>query len=125
MSCNWRQPDRASGEILEDRFKSHTKSLYWFGDMELSAARRLNPGTANKIPLAIDLRDADDAARDWRVDVVATPPESRIGLPRRVDIRLPRWLVADNFSEQHFATGIGPVGGGAAGRTASRGAVAE
>lgn len=86
--------DRASGEVLEDRFISQTKSMYWLGSWNYS----LHVGTIWGLPSKIV----------WLVTCVILMtlpvtgvwmwwqrrPRGRLGLPRRVDVRRPRWLVA-------------------------------
>jgi len=76
-------------------------------------------------PLAGDLHHPHDAARDWHLDVVAASPDgqARPAPPRE---RSPPPLASRHcHSDQYFATGAGPLGGGAAGRRAARGAIAE
>ena len=107
--------DRASGEILEDRYISQTKTDVLVGDVELSAARRHDLGTADQDPVAGDLRDPDDVAGDRRLDVVGASPDWPAGPapPRR---RPPPALARrHNYGDQHFATDCGPLRGGGAG----------
>jgi uncharacterized iron-regulated membrane protein len=86
--------DRASGEILEDRYNSQTKTMYWLGTWNYP----LHVGTIWGLPSKVL----------WLVTCVVlmtSPvtgvwmwwqrrPRGRLGLPRRVDARRPRWLVA-------------------------------
>ena len=86
--------DRASGEILEDRYNSQTKTMYWLGTWNYP----LHVGTIWGLPTKII----------WLVTCIilmTSPvtgvwmwwerrPTGRLGLPRRVDARRPRWLVA-------------------------------
>ena len=86
--------DRASGEILEDRYNSQTKMMYWLGTWNYP----LHVGTIWGMPTKIL----------WLVTCVILMtlpvtgiwmwwqrrPTGRLGLPRRVDARRPRWLVA-------------------------------
>ena len=117
--------DRASGEILEDRYNSQTQDHVLVGDVELSAARRHDLGTADKDPLAGDLHHPHDVARDGRLDVVGASPDgpARPAPPRR---RPPPPLASRHrHGDQYFATGAGPLGGGVARRRAARGAIAK
>jgi uncharacterized iron-regulated membrane protein len=86
--------DRASGEILEDRYNSQTKPLYQFGTWNYA----LHVGTIWGMPTKIL----------WLVTCIilmTSPvtgvwmwwerrPTGRLGLPRRIEARRPRWLVA-------------------------------
>lgn len=86
--------DRASGEILDDRYNSQTKTMYMLGTWNYA----LHVGTIWGMPTKVL----------WLVTciVLATAPltgvwmwwerrpRGRLGLPRRVDARRPRWLVA-------------------------------
>jgi uncharacterized iron-regulated membrane protein len=86
--------DRASGEILEDRYNSQMKTMYWLGTWNFA----LHVGTIWGLPSKIL----------WLVTcviLVTSPvtgvwmwwerrPTGRLGLPRRVDTRRPGWLVA-------------------------------
>ncbi len=86
--------DRASGEILEDRYNSQTKTMYWLGTWNFP----LHVGTIWGMPSKIL----------WLVTCIVLMtlpvtgvwmwwerrPRGRLGLPRRVDVRRPRWLVA-------------------------------
>jgi len=86
--------DRASGEILEDRYNSQMKTVYWLGTWNYP----LHVGTIWGMPTKIL----------WFVTCVVLMtlpvtgiwmwwerrPRGRLGLPRRVDARRPRWLVA-------------------------------
>src|SRR5262249_38838344 len=93
--------------------------------MELSAARRLNLGPADEVPLAGDVCDPHDAAGDWHLDVVAASPD-RPARPAPPRGRCPpRVAGRHHYRDQYFATGPGPLGGSVAGRRAARGAIAE
>ena len=84
-------------------------------DVELSTARRLDPGADIEDPVAGDLRGPDDAAGDRRLDVVAASPDGQAGpAPPR---RCPPTALArrHNYGDQHFAADGGPLGGGVAG----------
>ncbi len=86
--------DRASGEILEDRFNSQTKVMYQLGTWNFP----LHVGTIWGLPSKIL----------WLVTCIILMtlpvtgtwmwwqrrPTGRLGLPRRVNTRRPRWLVA-------------------------------
>jgi uncharacterized iron-regulated membrane protein len=86
--------DRATGEILEHRYVSQTPPMYWLGTWNYP----LHVGTILGMPSKIL----------WLVTCVilmTSPltglwmwwerrPNGRLGLPRRVDARRPRWLVA-------------------------------
>lgn len=86
--------DRASGEILEDRCNSQTKVIYQLGTWNFS----LHVGTIWGMPTKIL----------WLVTCIILMtlpvtgiwmwwqrrPTGRLGFPRRVDTRRPRWLVA-------------------------------
>src|SRR5689334_5374009 len=86
--------DRVSGEILEDRYSSQTKTMYWLGTWNYP----LHVGTIWGLPSKIL----------WLVTCIILMtlpvtgvwmwwqrrPTGRLGLPRRVDARRPRWLVA-------------------------------
>ena len=86
--------DRATGEILEDRYNSQTKIMYQLGSWNFP----LHVGTIWGMPSKIV----------WLVTCIVlmtSPvtgvwmwwlrrPTGRLGLPRRVDARRPRWLVA-------------------------------
>jgi uncharacterized iron-regulated membrane protein len=86
--------DRASGEILEDRFNSQTKVMYQLGTWNFP----LHVGTIWGLPSKIL----------WLVTCIILMtlpvtgtwmwwqrrPTGRLGLPRRVNARRPRWLVA-------------------------------
>jgi uncharacterized iron-regulated membrane protein len=86
--------DRASGEVLEDRYNSQTKTIYWLGTWNYA----LHVGTIWGLP----------SKTLWLVTclILATAPVTGVlmwwerrppgclGLPRRVDARRPRWLVA-------------------------------
>jgi uncharacterized iron-regulated membrane protein len=85
--------DRASGEVLDDRPNSQTKAMYWLGSWNYP----LHVGTIWGLPSKIL----------WLATcliLMAAPvtgiwmwwerrPKGRLGLPRRVDARRPRWLV--------------------------------
>jgi len=85
--------DRASDEILEDRYNSQTKTMYWLGTWNFP----LHVGTIWGLPTKIL----------WLVTCIILMtlpvtgvwmwwqrrPTGRLGLPRRVNARRPRWLV--------------------------------
>jgi uncharacterized iron-regulated membrane protein len=85
--------DRASGEILEDRYNSQTKIVYQLGSWNYP----LHVGSIGGLPTKIL----------WLVTcliLMTSPvtgiwmwwqrrPTGRLGLPNRVDARRPRWLV--------------------------------
>ncbi|HVC93236.1 MAG TPA: PepSY-associated TM helix domain-containing protein [Pirellulales bacterium] len=85
--------DRASGEVLEDRYNSQTKTMYWLGTWNYP----LHVGTIWGMPSKIL----------WLVTCIVLMtlpvtgvwmwwqrrPTGRLGLPRRVDSARPRWLV--------------------------------
>lgn len=86
--------DRATGEILEDRYNSQMKTVYWLGTWNYP----LHVGTIWGMPSKIL----------WLATclvLMALPvtglwmwwerrPRGSFGLPRRVDTRRPRWLIA-------------------------------
>lgn len=86
--------DRASGEILDDRYNSQTKIMYQLGTWSFA----LHVGTVWGMPTKIA----------WLITCVilmTSPvtgvwmwwerrPPGQLGLPRRVDARRPRWLIA-------------------------------
>ena len=117
--------DRATGEILEDRYVSQAKPIYWLGTWNYP----LHVGTILGMPSKIL----------WLVTCVilmTSPvtgvwmwwerrPKGRLGLPRRVDSRRPRWLIATIIGDQHFDADGGHLGGGGASGRAARGAISE
>lgn len=86
--------DRASGAILEDRLNSQTKNMYWLGSWNYA----LHVGTIWGMPTKVV----------WLATcmmLMVAPftglwmwwerrPAGTLGLPRRVDARRPRWLIA-------------------------------
>lgn len=85
--------DRASGEILEDRLNSQTKIIYWLGTWNFP----LHVGTIWGLPskilwlvtcLILMVAPVTGIWMWWQ-----RRPTGRLGLPRRVDARRPRWLV--------------------------------
>jgi hypothetical protein len=117
--------DRASGEILEDRYNSQTKVMYQLGTWNYPLHVGTIWGMPSKIPLAGDLYHSHDVARDWHLDVVGTSPDgqARSASPRE---RSPPPLAGRHcHSDQYFATGARSLGGVVAGRRAARGAIAE
>jgi uncharacterized iron-regulated membrane protein len=86
--------DRATGEILADRDISQAKTLYWFGSWNYPLHVGSILGLTSKILWLVTC-----------VVMMTLPvtgvwmwwqrrPTGRLGLPRRVDARRPRWLVA-------------------------------
>lgn len=85
--------DRASGEILEDRHNSQTKTFYWLGTWNYP----LHVGTIWGLPskllwlatcLVLATAPVTGIWMWWE-----RRPAGRLGLPRRVDVRRPLWLV--------------------------------
>lgn len=86
--------DRSTGEILEHRYVGQTPPMYWIGTWNYP----LHVGTILGMPSKVL----------WLVTcviLITSPltglwmwwerrPKGRLGLPRRVDARRPRWLVA-------------------------------
>lgn len=86
--------DRASGEVLEERYNSQTKTFYWLGTWNYA----LHVGTIWGLPSKIL----------WLVTclvLIVSPvtgvwmwwerrPQGRLGLPRRIVGRRPGWLLA-------------------------------
>jgi uncharacterized iron-regulated membrane protein len=99
--------DRASGEILEDHYNSQLKTVWWLGTWNYP----LHVGTIWGMPTKIL----------WCVTCVilmTSPvtgvwmwwerrPTGRLGLPRRVDARRPRWLVATVAATSIFLPALG------------------
>jgi uncharacterized iron-regulated membrane protein len=99
--------DRASGEILEDVYNSQTKTMYWLGTWNWP----LHVGTIWGMPSKIL----------WLVTCIVLMtlpvtgvwmwwqrrPTGRLGLPRRVDARRPRWLVATVTATSIFLPALG------------------
>jgi uncharacterized iron-regulated membrane protein len=86
--------DRATGEILEDRYISETKPLYWFGTWNYAFHVGSILGMPSKILwlvtcLILMTSPVTGVWMWWE-----RRPQGRLGLPRRVDTRRPRWLVA-------------------------------
>jgi uncharacterized iron-regulated membrane protein len=86
--------DRASGEILEDRYTSQTKIMYWLGSWNYP----LHVGTIWGMPsrilwlvtcLVLMTAPVTGTWMWWE-----RRPRGRLGLPRRVEARRPGWLVA-------------------------------
>lgn len=86
--------DRASGEILEDRYNSQTKIIYWLGSWNFP----LHIGTIWGMPskllwfstcLMLMMLPVTGLWMWWE-----RRPTGGLGLPRRVDTRYPAWLVA-------------------------------
>ncbi len=85
--------DRASGEVLEDRHSSQTKTMYWLGIWNYP----LHVGTIWGLPskclwlaacLMLMAMPVTGIWMWWQ-----RRPRGQLGLPRRVDARRPRWLV--------------------------------
>jgi uncharacterized iron-regulated membrane protein len=99
--------DRASGEILEDHYNSQLKAMWWLGTWNYP----LHVGTIWGLPTKII----------WLVTCIiltTSPvtgvwmwwlrrPSGRLGLPRRVDARRPRWLVATVTATSIFLPALG------------------
>ena len=99
--------DRASGEILEDHYNSQLKTMWWLGTWNYP----LHVGTIWGLPTKII----------WLVTCIilmTSPvtgvwmwwerrPTGRLGLPRRVDARRPRWLVATVTATSIFLPALG------------------
>jgi uncharacterized iron-regulated membrane protein len=99
--------DRASGEVLEDRYNSQTKTMYWLATWNYP----LHVGTIWGMPTKIL----------WLVTCIVLMtlpvtgvwmwwqrrPTGRLGLPRRVDARRPRWLVATVTATSIFLPALG------------------
>ena len=99
--------DRASGEILEDYYNSQLKTMWWLGTWNYP----LHVGTIWGLPTKII----------WLVTCIilmTSPvtgvwmwwerrPTGRLGLPRRVDARRPRWLVATVTATSIFLPALG------------------
>jgi uncharacterized iron-regulated membrane protein len=99
--------DRASGEILEDYYNSQLKTMWWLGTWNYP----LHIGTIWGLPTKII----------WLVTCIilmTSPvtgvwmwwerrPRGRLGLPRRVDARRPRWLVATVAATSIFLPALG------------------
>jgi uncharacterized iron-regulated membrane protein len=85
--------DRATGEILEDRYSSQTKIMYRLGTWNYP----LHVGTIWGLPskilwLAACLVLVTSPVTGVWMWWLRRPP-GRLGLPRRVDARRPRWLI--------------------------------
>jgi uncharacterized iron-regulated membrane protein len=99
--------DRASGEILEDHYNSQLKTMWWLGTWNYP----LHIGTIWGLPTKLI----------WLVTCIiltTSPvtgvwmwwerrPQGRLGLPRRVDARRPRWLVATVTATSIFLPALG------------------
>jgi uncharacterized iron-regulated membrane protein len=86
--------DRASGEILEDRYNSQTKTIYWLGTWNYPLHVGTIWGTPSKILwlvtcIILMTLPVTGIWMWWQ-----RRPTGRLGLPHRVDTRRPRWLVA-------------------------------
>jgi len=106
--------------------------LFWIhsdsttvGDVELSAARRLNLGSADENPLAGDVCDPYDVACDGHLDVVAASPDRPARPARSREFCLSPLAGRLHDRAQHFASGAGPLGVRVAGRREACGAMAE
>jgi uncharacterized iron-regulated membrane protein len=86
--------DRASGEILEDRYNSQNKIMYQLGTWNYA----LHVGTIWGMPSKVLWLVACIILMTLPVTGVwmwwERRPTGRLGLPRRIDARRPRWLVA-------------------------------
>ena len=99
--------DRASGEILEDYYNSQLKTMWWLGTWNYP----LHIGTIWGLPTKII----------WLVTCIILTtlpvtgvwmwwerrPRGKLGLPRRVDARRPRWLVATVMATSIFLPALG------------------
>ena len=104
--------DRASGEILEDRYNSQTKTMYWLGTWNYPLHVGTIWGMPSKILWLVTCIDPHDAARDGRLDVVGASPD-RPARPAPPRGRPPPPLASRHrHGDQYFATGAGPLGGG-------------
>ena len=104
--------DRASGEILEDRYNSQTKTMYWLGTWNYPLHVGTIWGLPTKILWLVTCIVLMTLARDGRLDVVGASPDrpARPAPPRR---RPPPPLASrHHHGDQYFATGAGPLGGG-------------
>ena len=86
--------DRATGEILDDRYISQTKPVYWLGSWNYS----LHVGSVLGQPSKWLWLGACVVLMTSPVTGIwmwwARRPTGSLGLPRRVNVLRPRWLVA-------------------------------
>jgi uncharacterized iron-regulated membrane protein len=86
--------DRATGEVLADRSISEAKPLYWFGTWNFALHVGSVLGMPSKIlwllTCVILITSPVTGAWMWW----ERRPRGTLGLPRRIDSRRPRWLVA-------------------------------
>lgn len=86
--------DRATGEILDDRYLSQTKPVYWLGAWNYSLHVGSILGQPSKwlwlVACAMLMTSPVTGVWMWW----ARRPVGGLGLPRPVNVRRPRWLVA-------------------------------
>jgi len=86
--------DRATGEILDDRYLSQTKPVYWLGSWNYALHVGSVLGQPSKwlwlIACVVLMTSPITGVWMWW----ARRPTSSLGLPRRVNVLRPRWLVA-------------------------------
>ena len=86
--------DRATGEILDDRYLSQTKPVYWLGSWNYSLHVGSVLGQPSKwlwlVACVVLMTSPVTGIWMWW----ERRPQGRLGLPRRVSVLRPRWLVA-------------------------------
>jgi uncharacterized iron-regulated membrane protein len=86
--------DRATGEILDDRRLSQSKPLYWFEKwnypLHVGSVLGLTSKTLWLVTCVVLMTSPVTGVWMWW----ERRPKGRLGLPRRIDARRPRWLVA-------------------------------
>jgi uncharacterized iron-regulated membrane protein len=86
--------DRATGEILEDRYLSQTKPVYWLGSWNYALHVGSVLGQPGKwlwlVACVVLITSPITGIWMWW----ARRPRGSLGLPRRVQVLRPRWLVA-------------------------------
>jgi uncharacterized iron-regulated membrane protein len=86
--------DRATGEILDDRYISQTKPVYWLGSWNYSLHVGSVLGQPSKwlwlVACVVLMTSPVTGIWMWW----ARRPTGSLGLPRRVNVLRPRWLVA-------------------------------
>ena len=99
--------DRASGEILEDYYNSQLKTMWWLGTWNYP----LHIGTIWGLPtkiiwfLTCIILMTSPVTGIWMW--WERRPRGKLGLPRRVDARRPRWLVATVAATSIFLPALG------------------